>query len=55
MERALREKNLSQVLESIAASVTLVYNPKLWDSWTMQQYASLPLVNFYDYSGELEK
>ena len=55
MEAGAREENLNELLASYAESVQLVYNPKLWDSWSMSQYGSLPAVNFYDYCDELKK
>lgn len=55
MEMSAREETLNKALESFAESVQLIYNPQLWNSWSMSQYSSLPTVNFYDYSAALEK
>ncbi len=55
MEAEAREESLNELLASYAESVQLVYNPKLWDSWTMSQYGALPAVNFFDYCDALKK
>lgn len=55
MEKDAREKSLNDLLVSYAESVQLIYNPKLWDSWNMSQFSTLPAVNFYDYCDGLKK
>ncbi|MBP3728710.1 MAG: hypothetical protein J6H18_00400 [Lachnospiraceae bacterium] len=55
MEREAREKNLMDRMKALAESSQLIYNPALWDSWNMAQYADFAPVNFFDFTGELEK
>ena len=55
MEMALKEKELNQVLEGYAGEVQLLYNPALWESWQMSQYADFSQVSFFDYTENLRK
>lgn len=55
MEKQARDENLNRMLKQLADTVQLIYNPKRWEAWTMQQYEECPAVNFYDYVSELIK
>jgi len=55
MERAAREAGLDKALRTFAASAELLYNPDLWNSWSMSSYQTYPAVSFFDYSAALEK
>ena len=46
---------VNRVLKELADTVQLIYNPKRWEGWTMQQFEEYPAVNFYDYVSELVK
>lgn len=55
MEKLARDENLNRILKQLADTVQLIFNPKLWENWTMQQFEEYPAVNFYDYVSELLK
>ena len=55
LERSVREAGLDKALRTFAESAELLYNPDLWNSWSMSAYQSYPPVNFFDYSAALEK
>ena len=55
MAFAAREESLNKALKGYARSSPLIYNPDLWASWSMSQYSKAPDVDFFRYTGPLEK
>ena len=55
MALAAREESLNKALTSYARTAQLIYNPDLWESWSMKQYADAPAIDFFRYTGSLEK
>lgn len=55
MEEQVREETLAEALKGFIRTTQILYNPKLWESWTMEQYASSPNVDFFRYAEALSK
>ena len=55
MEQQAREELLSGVLDKYSAETTLLFNPTLWDSWSIADYADCSPVSFYDYASAFSR
>lgn len=55
MEMEARQESLNRTLKSLARTEQIIYNPDLWENWSMSQYADTPMVDFFEYTGALEK
>ena len=50
-----REELLNKALRNYARTAQLIYNPELWDSWSMSQFTEAPEIDFFAYTANLEK
>ena len=55
MALAAREDTINKTLKNFARTEQMIYNPELWDSWTMAQYENAPAIDFFAYAGALKK
>ena len=55
MALAAREDTINKTLKNFARTEQMIYNPELWDSWTMAQYENAPTIDFFAYAGALKK
>lgn len=55
MEQAIREETLTQALTKYLPEASILYNPTLWEGWTMESYHGAPAIDFFRYVEELYK
>ena len=55
MALAAREETINKTLKNFARTEQMIYNPELWDAWSMAQYEGAPAIDFFAYAAALKK